>query len=363
MNAALAALPELAQALDRQSRERLGAIARGLAELFVSGGASFTVEQINLFDIIFARLIEKVEADALVDLGERLAGAPRPPGEALHALAMHEEIAIAEPLLERSEAVGQSDLVRVVERGGNLHRLAVSRRSILAEPVTDALLTYGDAEVQRSVGGNAGAKFSLAGLKALAGLAAKDGVLAERLARRVDLPAAVFCQMLTQASEVARVRFMAAASAELQEQIRQAIQIGASKAAPDAASEETYADAMRRLNEEYPDGNIDEVGLLRIVLSRRREDAAAALSVMAQLPVLEMDRIMRQDRCDTLMTVCKAVGLDWKTVRALIQLRGRSPRPDVLSKAFAEYKKMTQPTARQVVQFWRAQGKAADPAA
>lgn len=362
MSAALAALPELTDTVDRQSRERLAVISRGLAELFVAGSANFSFEQIELFDIVFMRLIERIETRSLVDLGERLASAARPPPDSVHALALHEEIAVAEPLLERCETLPQSDLVHVIERGGNLHRLAISRRRTLAEVVTDALLAYGD--VLRSIGANAGAKFSPAGLKALAASAAKDGVLAERLARRLDVPTMIFCQMLAQATEIARVRFMAAATPELQEQIRDAIQIVARKPSPEALNEAAYGEAMRRLAEEYPDGNIDEIGFLRIVLSRRREDAIAALAMMAKLPASEADRIVRQDRLDTLMTVCKAVGFDWKTVRALIQLRsGRAPRPDVLTKAFAEYKKMTQATARQVVQFWRTQAKpAAQPA-
>jgi len=77
-----------------------------------------------------------------------------------------------------------------------------------------------------------------------------------------------------------------------------------------------------------------------------------ALATLAKVPVNVADRLLGGERPDPVLILCRAIGLNWSTVKAIIMLR-----PDAKStshdSAFANYERLSNSTARRVVRFWQ----------
>ena len=78
--------------------------------------------------------------------------------------------------------------------------------------MTDVLVRRGDREVARSVAENRGARISESGFIRLVKRAENDGVLAEKVGLRPDIPPQMFRELLTEATAVVHERLLAAAS-------------------------------------------------------------------------------------------------------------------------------------------------------
>jgi hypothetical protein len=58
---------------------------------------------------------------------------------------------------------------------------------------------------------------------------------------------------------------------------------------------------------------------------------------------------------DPVLIPCKAAGMTWPTVRAIIAVRpdGQAPSYQGADTAFANYGRLSAPTAQRVVRFWQ----------
>ena len=164
------------------------AILREVTDMFVTGAARFTGEQIAAFDVIMKSLIKDVDARALVELSAKLSGLDCAPAEVMVRLSCDNNLAVAGPILEKSGALADVDLVSVARSKGQGHRLAIAGRSHIRPVVTEALVDSGDRAVVRKVTANAGAEFSENSFVKLVNEARKDQDLAGLMAMRPDVP-------------------------------------------------------------------------------------------------------------------------------------------------------------------------------
>ena len=86
----------------------------------------------------------------------------------------------------------------LAETKSQAHLQAISERSSLGEAVTDVLVRRGDREVARQVAENHGARISETGFVRLVERAETDGILAEKVGLRPDIPLKIFRELLTQ---------------------------------------------------------------------------------------------------------------------------------------------------------------------
>ena len=81
----------------------------------------------------------------------------------------------------------------------------------------------GDRDVARDVAGNRGARISESGFFRLVKRAEDDGVLAEKVGLRPDIPPQMFRELLTKATAVVHKRLLASATPEVQAEIRRVL--------------------------------------------------------------------------------------------------------------------------------------------
>ncbi len=121
---------------------------------------------------------------------EALAARKDAPRDRLLALA-GERIEVAIPILVRSEALTDADLIGIIRRTTTRHRLAIAMRPTLSRGVVDALVATGDAKVAAAVLQNDAAEITPEAFGRLAEQAAAAPALKAALLERPGLPAAL----------------------------------------------------------------------------------------------------------------------------------------------------------------------------
>lgn len=211
MGAAPSLIPELEEVVQHGSRSKRVETLRRITSLFLSGAGSYRDEHVDLFDAVFGRLIEEIETKARAELSNHLAPVDNAPIKVLCKLARDDDIAVAGPVLQLSPRLPESDLVDLANTKSQAHLQAISSRAALGEAVTDVLVRRGDRDVARSLAENRGARISESGFVRLVKRAETDGVLAEKVGLRPDIPPPMFRELLTQATAVVQNRLLALA--------------------------------------------------------------------------------------------------------------------------------------------------------
>lgn len=359
---------DLEDSIARGSGERRIENLRRVTDLFLRDAEALTEEQIDLFDVVIARLAAAIETRARAELAERLADAPNAPRGVIRSLA-HDEIAVARPVLARSERLSDEDLVAVALAKGRDHMLAISERPTLTEPVTDVLVRRGDRVVVHAVAGNPGARFSEGGMAALVDRSRADEALQTLLGQRNDIPEAHVRQLVAIAKETARRRLSDSLPGSAHTDIDVAVERSAtSVAAAVVPGGRDYSRALGVVNAIAEKRPLSETDLVDFASESRFEEAVCALSYLAGLSIPAVERLFKDGEAELLLVVGRAQGWNWPTVRALLGLRGPDmAQPHQLKRAFDTFDQLNPTTAQRVVHFLKVreatQKRAAEAAA
>src|ERR1700704_1138206 len=101
-------------------------------------------------------------------------------------------------------------------------------------------------------------------------------------------------------------------------------------------------------------GELSEAALLDFANSRKYEEMVAVLSALCSASIDIVAPLMRSDRSDGLLIPCKAAGLKWPTVSAILRNRFAHHKiPDQeLAQAKADYLTLTQANALRTLRLW-----------
>jgi uncharacterized protein (DUF2336 family) len=310
--------------------------------------------EVALFDDVLHRLIGQIEGDALRRIAQRLGPVESAPVGVVRRLATDDDIAIAGPVLRRSPRLGDSDLADVASRMGPAHLLAISQRPVIAESVTDLLLARGDRRILQTVAGNRGARISDFGFETLVKHAARDHRLAETVGMRPDLSEKRLNDLLGQATEIVRRRLYAAAGtagADRRGEISEALAEAAAEARSRIAA--AYGDAQRAILALMRADKLGESELGAFARNDQFEHTVAALSALSRIPIEVVERLMRVERPDALIVLCRAIGIEWTTVRAIIAACGGPTRGAKLEEARLNFERLSTTSAERLARFWR----------
>ena len=353
-------ISELEDAVRHGSQEKRVRALRGITDLFLGTKERLSEEQIDVFDEVLCHLITRMEARALIELSERLAPINNAPTNAIHTLAVDDEIAIAGPVLTLSDRLTTPDLVEIATAKGQSHLLAISKRSSLNEFLTDVLVARGDSHVITSLVENAGAKLSEKAYADLVDKTEADESLLEKLGLRLDIPIHIFRRLLQRVSEAVRARLLAVASRERRDDIAEILaSISNDVVEPDDLDSD-FSAAKFRVQTMHEKGELDQVALLGFVKARQYAAAVTALATLCSAPVDMLKQMLKDGRNEPLLVPCKAAGVSWPTLRALLQsdVLGRMALDDELIKFKNDYNKLSYVTATKVLEFWSEQQKA-----
>jgi uncharacterized protein (DUF2336 family) len=334
---------------------------RRVTDLFVSGTAKFSEDQIALFDEVMSELAREIDVSARAAFGSRLASVSGAPPRVLRALALDDQIAVAEPILRGAAQLDGATLVEGARTKSQDHLLAISRRSHLSENVTDVLVVRGNREVALSAASNCGARFSDYGYSTLVDRSQSDGDLAVSVWSRAESPRQHLLRLFANASESVRSRLKAAdpGKADL---IRDMV----AKAAEHFQAETRrrsaeYAAAEAVVLSLYKVGGLSVTKMTEFAGAGKFDETIIALSTLSNLPVGLVERAFTQDASEQILVLAKAMGLTWDDTKELLLLKSgcQDGATDDLDLCCTRFARLKSETALKTIQFYRLRERAA----
>jgi uncharacterized protein (DUF2336 family) len=352
MGAPVSLLPELEDVVQHGSAEKRAETLRRITTLFLDGAAAFSNEHVGLFDDVIGYLIEEIEAKALAELARRLAPVPNAPEGVVRTLAENDDIAVAGPVLKQAR-LDDPELMQIAESKSQAHLLALSERTSVSEALAEILVTRGDREVARSIATNQKAHLSENAFSTLVKRAEQDGVLAEKVGLRTDIPPRLFRQLLMQASDVVQKRLLAQAKPDTQAEIRRVLAKVTDEVAAKAAPR-NYTAALAAVQALHKERKLTEADVAEYAKTGKYEETIAALATVSAVPVEVVDRLMNGERADPVLILARAAGFGWRTVREVMNSRpGPKPSRETIEAARENFERLTAATAQRVVRFWQ----------
>lgn len=291
------------------SPARRAELLASITDLFGNAGAAVSPSTAALYCEIILGVFGAMHAVERAVLVERIAELSNAPAAVLQFLAT-QEIETAEPILRRSMAFADADLVALAERLPHDRLYAIAARPRLSEAVSDALLDRGDRAVLRLLAQNPGARFSQHGLTMLVDEAT---------------------QTLAQRQDAAKAN----GASDMRGQV-----LDIRSAPPVARSRRSFAKPsgkgvviplpVRPLKSDDPAGiNVEpsfnavaEV-IATVASGDRMLEVAGLLAEFAGLPVDMVSRMIAKPDTMPLAVLCKAAGVSVETFAAIATIRGR----------------------------------------
>ena len=347
---------EVEQAIGSGDPERRSRTLRQLTELFVEQASKLKDDHVSVFDEVIIRLAREVDAKARVELSRRLADVGNAPVGVVKDLAHDVDLAVAEPVLERSIRLDEDDLLAVAGEREQGHLLAVSRRRTLSERVADVLVKRGDQTVVRTVAQNEGAKLSEGTLANLVQKALGDNDLRSLLLKRLDMPGEGLRVLADSAlgtkadpapATDAALSLKPHAVAEMLQMEAALAKLAASMTDP--LSRRDVSAALERLARTANGKAVEEVRVANWIKADRIDDALAALAHNSALPADIIVRAYETSAYEPLLLMVRAARLSWNIFKLLLTTRdGKVPPADLLKTSFESFQQLPVPNPQHL---------------
>jgi uncharacterized protein (DUF2336 family) len=182
--------PTELETLESLARDKTAAgrniLTATISDLFFAQSKVLTDRERALMSEILRKLIADVELSVRQALAERLAELADPPHELILTLA-RDEIDVARPILLRSNALQDLELIEIIRHRGLEHQMAIALRRSLSEDVSDALVSAGDADIIRTLLLNPSARISLNTMEYLVEQSRRFDIFQEPLLHREEM--------------------------------------------------------------------------------------------------------------------------------------------------------------------------------
>lgn len=330
--------------------ERWATILDRTARLFVGNVENLSAPQIDLFDGVFVRLMDRVDTASLVRLSQTLCELKYTLPQVSRRLVFDENESVFAPVL-RSRGTAPELLIEVIRSRGLKHHLAIASRRSIDSSLSEALIKYGLSDVHHALAENRGAQMSDAGWARLAELAKSDANLAEKLERRSDVPGPIKHSIHARLED-AHLRALSAKPRVIRDQIEDTIASGAATGLPDFKPAD-LARAQAAMAELARQGKLRDSTVNRAAASRDYVEVTAALALLNGSTTDVVRALIASDKVEGLVLACKAARLSWGTTKMVVKNRpGLPPVPAAeMEKAEETFKSFSLSTAQLTVRF------------
>ena len=324
-NASAELIAELEATAKDGAPERRTRILQGVAELFLSAASSLTHDQVEVFDGVLLRLMERMDPRRLAELSGALADVAPAPEATVRRLAHHESPSVATPVLLKSPSLTDADLIEIATHFSQQHLVAISSRPRLNEALTDAILKHAGKEAARVLARNPEAWFSALGYAALLILAERDDNVAESLGSRLDLPPASLKKLLTRTTDVVRARLLKSASPQVRERVQAVLGRAAALEEPKPVGSDDYIAAKAAIVVLNKTGKLNDSSVNRFAMRREYPNVIAALSLLSGATIETIAPLMEEADGSGLIIACRGSRLNWQTTAAVLSNRRVPP--------------------------------------
>jgi uncharacterized protein (DUF2336 family) len=351
-------LRELNEAILRGSPETRARALWHATDILIEG--RYSEDQIWVFGEVIGRLSDEIEQAARVKLAKRLAHSDNAPFNVVMILASDNTIDVAGPVLQYSQRLDTMSLVASARTKSQPHLLAISKRSSIPSEVTDELVTRGNREVVRSVASNNGACISDFGFLQMIKRSEADGILAEHLGLRKEIPRHMFQQLIAKASDVVK-RKLERERPDLVDVIEPSVtEVTGKLHSKFGPATKGYFAAKKLVTAQHQYGNLNENSILEYARSHKIEEVTVGLSLLCSLPVDVVERALVHSNSEMTLILARALGFGWETAMALLFLGAKDHRIPAgdLNDMKEEFARLNIETSRGVLRAYQSRRNA-----
>ena len=339
-------------------------LLREVTDLFFAGADQAKPTEMGLFDDVMSQLAGEMEEAVRAELAERMADAAQPPRRLVRNLAA-DTIAVAAPVLQRSSALTEADLIQVAQTKDQEHLRAISQRAHVPEKVSDVIVEHADDQTLGALLSNDGAVLSRAAHETAVDRATANPALHQAVVRRQALPVDLLNEMYFVVEARLRDEIMSK-NAELDPAaLDAALAVGRKRVATrDGALPADYDSAEAAIRLLRRAGPLGPSTLAAFLRNGETTKFLVALAELADIDFHTARRILERRELDALAIVCKAADFDralFLTFAVLVLDRdgdamGRAREYGQL------YSDLTREVAGRTIRFWRMRRTSGDMA-
>jgi uncharacterized protein (DUF2336 family) len=317
-------------------------------------------DEINQFDDILATVAADYSKQVRAQIARLIASSLSPFSRSAQRFAM-DDIEVARPILEHSEALTDDTLLKVVGQKSQDHMMAVTRRRRISEAVSHALVERGDDAVVTSLLTNAKAEIGSEAYGMVAKRAETSPTLQGPLVRRAGVPIELLNDLYMKVETDLRReiigKFESVPPAELEAAFqRSRVRVSNLYKQPD-----DFELAKRRVDELQRKGTL--VPPVLVSLMREGVSARTAFKIaFARLTDVAFDlieRVMEGQDMDTVALLCRGSQFDRALYISLAVGLDRSDRAMDGAQEFGKlYESVPVLAAQRAIRFWKVRAAA-----
>jgi len=353
-------LKQLIDVAREGSTEKRADLLREITDVFMAAPDRYTSTEMQHFDVILSKVTESVENALRAEIAEKLADVPSAPRNLLRQLA-HDEIMVAQPILERSAALSEEDLLSVVQQGTQDHLKAISRRHLVTELLSAELVERGDKDVLVTLASNQGARFTGETMTRLVEHSRTIADLQTPLTERYDLPPHLLTQMYFFVSSALKREILKRSDLLDPALIDEAIEGNRvrilKQALNDAGAE--IGDARKFVEAKINSNQLNETLLKDLIDHKRSTEFLLCFAHYVGVDSSTAQRILSDRSFESLAIACRAAGLERSTFAKFVfgLQKGMEDQQKSL-RVLDLYLKVPQEAAERVMRFWRVRSEA-----
>jgi hypothetical protein len=180
-----------------------------------------------------------------------------------------------------------------------------------------------------------------------------DDILSMKIGLRLDLPSRLLRELLLKATEAVRDWLLSHSAPEAKNEIQRVIADVSNEISREAAAPRDFTLAQKLVLGLQKRGELSEAAILEFANARKYEELVAALSTSCSTSVQLVAALMKSRHNGGLLVPCKAAGLKWPTVTAILKNRfAHHLIPDhELAQARGDYLTLSQASAQRTLRF------------
>ena len=372
MTAQTSKLENLIEVGHEASSDKRRELLEGVTDLFMDDGPGMSdQEQIIAADIL-GRVVMEVEREVRARLSYRLADLGNAPADLIRQLAS-DEIQVARPLLERSGALSNQDLVEIINKQGKEHQLSISLRENVPADVSDALVAKGDDDVVLPLVNNDSAEISRRAMETIVDRSESSEVLQEPLLGRKDLPPDLMHNMFWWVSGALKKHNLTKTDVdeEAVDKILAEAESGMLREAEE--EEENLGRVEKAVRRRMRLGQLNQDALVQYLRRGQVPEFVASLGYLTDIDQKTARRIVFTPGHEAVAVACRAKAFDLSTFSTIVLLldgaadNGSSTdvqkqlrSPEEVANLLELYNQVPIESAKRAMRFWSIRQKSQD---
>ena len=335
-------------------------LLRRATDVFLAEGGDLSSEQMSMLDDVVESVASDLSAQVRAELSRKISAAPVPFTRTARRLAM-DDIEIAQPVLEYSRALTQSDLLDVIAQKSSDHMMAVTRRDDIGETVSNALVERGEDRVVASLLENRTAQISEQTYERVAARAESSAALQSPFVRRDGVPLHLLNDVYLKVEAGLRREILTKYEGVLPSELEAAFERSRNRVSKAyGALPDDFDTARREVDGMAMQGMLMPPALVSLLRQgpAKRTAFICAFAKLADVNYELVDKLVATCDLDALAMLCRAADFDRALFVTLAMLIIGKNAPMGRVKEFGElYNNVPLEAAQRAIRFWKVRTK------